>query len=89
MRKLFLSMLLSCFLVMNMNVLHAKENTQDAIAATLKSKDVIVMNRDTKEILFAKNIKKRIYPASMTKIMTAIVVIENTKHFDKDRKSVV
>ena len=67
MRKLFLSMLLSCFLVMNMNVLHAKENTQDAIAATLKSKDVIVMNRDTKEILFAKNIKKRIYPASMTK----------------------
>ena len=83
MRKLFLSMLLSCFLVMNMNVLHAKENTQDAIAATLKSKDVIVMNRDTKEILFAKNIKKRIYPASMTKIMTTIVVIENTKHFDK------
>lgn len=33
-------------------------------------------NLDTKEILYAKNIHDRLYPASTTKIMTALVALE-------------
>lgn len=37
----------------------------------------IVIDRDTDQILDEKNADEKIYPASMTKMMTAILVIEN------------
>ncbi len=37
----------------------------------------ILVNADTNEVLFSKNANAKLYPASMTKIMTAIVAIEN------------
>ena len=37
---------------------------------------VIMVNNDTKECLAAYNVHKRIYPASMTKLMTGIVVCD-------------
>ena len=42
---------------------------QDALAACF-------FNLDTKEILYAKNIHGRMYPASTTKIMTALLLLE-------------
>ena len=42
----------------------------DALAACF-------FNLDTKEILYAKNIHTRVYPASTTKIMTALVALEH------------
>ena len=58
------------------------DNTQD-ISETLHCKNAIVIDRNTKQVLYEKNSRRKIAPASMTKIMTAIVVIENTKNFDK------
>nr|MCR5673762.1 D-alanyl-D-alanine carboxypeptidase [Lachnospiraceae bacterium] len=37
----------------------------------------ILMDVDTKTILYAKNINERLYPASTTKMMTALLVVEN------------
>ena len=37
----------------------------------------IVMDADTGTVLYGKNIHTAYYPASITKIMTALVVIEN------------
>ncbi len=39
---------------------------------------------DTGDILYSKNADKRLYPASLTKIMTALMVLENTEHLEKE-----
>lgn len=43
----------------------------------LYSKSAIVMDLDTKEVLLEKNRGERIYPASMTKVMTALLAVED------------
>lgn len=88
MKKIFLCLLISCLSFLSITRVEGKVVQKNDLLASLKSKEVILMNRDTKEILLAKNINKRIYPASMTKIMTAIIVIENTKHFDKEVEAI-
>lgn len=42
----------------------------------LKSKGAVLLDSDTGAVLFAKNADKRMYPASLTKIATAIYAIE-------------
>lgn len=49
------------------------ENEIDGITAP----NVILMQTDTGKILYEKNIDEKIYPASITKLMTAILVVEN------------
>lgn len=48
----------------------------------IKSKEAIVVNKDTGKIIIGRDIEKRIHPASMTKVMTAIIGIENTKNLN-------
>ncbi len=43
----------------------------------LVSEAAILLDRDSGRILFEQNADKRLYPASTTKIMTAILVLEN------------
>ncbi len=40
----------------------------------------ILVSLDTGEVLFEKNIDKKVYPASITKIMTAIIILESEKY---------
>lgn len=47
------------------------------------SESGIVMDMDTGAILYAKNIDDQHYPASITKILTALVALENTNLTDK------
>lgn len=44
---------------------------------TLQSKAAVMINLDTGETVFEKNSDKKMYPASLTKIVTAIVVLDN------------
>ncbi len=41
------------------------------------SEGAAVFSLSTEEVLYAKNVHERLYPASITKIMTALVAIEN------------
>lgn len=50
---------------------------QKAIAQEIRSRSVVVMEASTGKIIYAKNPNLRCMPASTTKLMTAIVVIEN------------
>lgn len=45
----------------------------------LVSEAALVMEADTGEILYEKNAREKMYPASVTKIATAIYAIENGK----------
>jgi len=51
----------------------------------ITAKAGMLVSLDTNEILFEKNIDKKIYPASITKIMTAILMLESEK-YDPDAK---
>lgn len=50
----------------------------------IDSLDYYLVNLNDQRVILDKNSDKKIYPASMTKIMTAIIVIENTTNFDKN-----
>lgn len=58
----------------------------EVFAATKKpeisAEGAILIDADTGEILYEKNADKRYYPASITKIMTALLVIENANFDD-------
>lgn len=43
------------------------------------SQSAILMDADTGQILYEKNMDRRMYPASITKIMTALLAVENCK----------
>ena len=43
----------------------------------------VIMDYDSGKILWEKNYNKRLYPASTTKMLTAIVAIENIKNFNE------
>ncbi|MDO5441411.1 MAG: D-alanyl-D-alanine carboxypeptidase family protein [Bacillota bacterium] len=46
-------------------------------APDVAAEAALLMNMETGEVLFEKNAKERMYPASMTKMLTAILVLEN------------
>ena len=50
---------------------------------TVYSEGVYMVNLDTGITVYAKNENRRFYPASITKIMTAVIVIENCPGLDE------
>ena len=48
----------------------------------LKSKTAVLMDLNTGQVLYSKDMKARIYPASTTKILTALVVLENSRPYE-------
>ena len=55
----------------------------DSPKLDLASEAAIIMERSTGKILYEKNAKAVLYPASTTKILTAIIAIENCNLSDK------
>lgn len=48
----------------------------------INSQSAYMVNRDNGEVVYEKNKDQKLYPASLTKIMTAIVAIENVPDLD-------
>lgn len=49
----------------------------------VEAEAAVLIDVDTEAILYSKNADKQLYPASITKIMTALVACENLKRKDK------
>ncbi|MBQ8786671.1 MAG: hypothetical protein IJZ61_03450, partial [Oscillospiraceae bacterium] len=49
---------------------------------TVASEAAVLINLDKDVIVYEKNPTKKMYPASLTKIMTAIVVLDHVKDLD-------
>lgn len=58
----------------------------EAPAPSIKSEAAIVLEQSTGKILYEKNTHAKMYPASLTKNMTALLAIEN---MDPDQKAVI
>ena len=73
-QKQWFTLFLSLILMLSLSPITAKaEIAQPSIAAEA----AILMDADTKTVLYAKNADQLHYPASITKLMTALLAIEN------------
>ena len=50
----------------------------------VKSKASVVMNANGKALLYDKEANKKMYPASTTKVLTALIVLENVENLDEE-----
>ena len=93
-KKIILVTLILNLLIINSSILYADDEIEEMIIEDLEqviqtasetenkpkinSRYALVMDRNSKAILYGKNEKTKTKMASTTKIMTAIIVIENT-----------
>ena len=84
----FFSLFFCCvlFLQLTAPALAAQDDVGDwEIAA----KAALLIDPDTEEILYARNIHERLYPASLTKIMTCLLVLEAIDNGALSRETVL
>ncbi|PRR78856.1 D-alanyl-D-alanine carboxypeptidase DacF precursor [Clostridium liquoris] len=89
MKKKRISLILAIFIVLSLctSVFAAEENKPD-----IYGKAAVTMDMNTGEIIYAKSIDNKMYPASTTKLLTALLLAENKQKEDllkytKDAKS--
>ncbi len=54
----------------------------------VSAEGVYLVNVDTNRVIYAKNEEKRLYPASLTKLMTCLLLYENTTDLDAETVTV-
>ena len=54
------------------------------IDAEIEAEGAILIDADSGAVLYAKNPHEKYYPASITKILTALIVIENVENLDEN-----
>ncbi|MDQ0213756.1 D-alanyl-D-alanine carboxypeptidase (penicillin-binding protein 5/6) [Oikeobacillus pervagus] len=88
----FMAMVVTFFFLTPLTHAEEKQSEQKSVELADKAKSAILMERDTGAILYDKNSDERLAPASMTKIMTMILIMEaiqkgNIKWDEKVRTS--
>lgn len=73
-QKIFVSLIILVIFLLNFSFVFSSYEEP-----TLVSEAAFLMDNKTKKILYDKNSEKKMYPASTTKIVTAILTLENCK----------
>ncbi len=73
------SIIFICFLIILSVFCPITASAYELTGIDLTAKAGMLISMDTEEILFEKNIDQKVYPASITKIMTAVLMIESEK----------
>ncbi len=76
-----LCLLLSLFLCL-VQALPARAADWPTLSATIEAEGAILIDADSGAVLYGKNEHTAYYPASITKVLTAIVVLENVTQLD-------
>ena len=76
-KKFLITIFILFFIFFNISFVQAVDTT-DNDKLSLVSSSAILMDSKTNKVLYSKNADKKMYPASTTKILTAILVLENT-----------
>lgn len=85
MKKTVFSLFLTVIILINcLPGAHAFKPTNFDISAEA----ALLVSLDTGNILYSKNADEKMYPASLTKIMTCVLIIENTTDFDNENITV-
>ena len=81
-RKLLLILLITIFISILYIIYPSSVNAQEA-NFTIYSSGAVLLESSTGKMLYGKNENEKLYPASTTKILTAILAIENCNLSDK------
>ena len=77
-RKFLLTILLSFNILANIiTPVYAEPETETPIAPAPHAEAAILMDMKSGKVLYSKNENEKMYPASITKIMTAILTLES------------
>jgi D-alanyl-D-alanine carboxypeptidase (penicillin-binding protein 5/6) len=61
---------------------NASAYTAQLTPPKVKARGAVVIDRDTGDVLYARNANKRLHPASLTKVMTALLVLGHVRNLD-------
>lgn len=75
-KKVFCALLIICLIFTPVLTVSAYEPTGIEISANA----AMLVSMDTDEVLYEKNANTRVYPASITKIMTTLLILESDKY---------
>ena len=79
--KIFLSLILSLNIIFsNFISVNAQENI--SVMPKIYGEAYVVIDGETNEVILGKNVNEKMYPASVTKLITAILLAENKKPND-------
>lgn len=86
MKKIIVTLMLVFIVLANSNIVFAVDEVQNTQTVpsfpSISAKSFIVQDNKTDKILYSKNETEKMYPASTTKILTALIVLENCKQED-------
>ena len=85
MLKRFFSFLFSAFLIFSLVFCPVTVKAYEVTGFDITAKAGMLVSLDTGEILYSNNIDQKLYPASITKIMTVTLMLESDK-YDPDGK---
>lgn len=79
--RFFSILLISIFFITNLFVVNVQADESDELGLPefpeIESEYVVLMDADSKEVLYSSNEHMRCYPASTTKLLTALLTLEN------------
>lgn len=76
MKRIFLSIVAILFIFSAISPSFAVHAAEEKVKLAEQSKSAVLLERDTGAVLFDKNSHKPLPPASMTKIMTMLLIME-------------
>ncbi|MEQ6376256.1 D-alanyl-D-alanine carboxypeptidase family protein [Bacillaceae bacterium S4-13-58] len=76
MKKLSILLVVLMFFSMTPQTIFGEESKDSGVGLAKKARSAILIERDTGEVLFKKNADEELPPASMTKIMTLLLIME-------------
>ncbi|WAG59113.1 D-alanyl-D-alanine carboxypeptidase [Clostridium estertheticum] len=82
-KRFFILIVLFLVSSMSLNVFAATGSESTTNVPTIYGKAAITVDVATGEIIYAKDVDKQMYPASMTKLITALLLAENRVKTDK------
>lgn len=80
MRKRIFCIIFSLLIIFSVAVVPVSAYTPTGFEVSAEG--ALLMSLDTGEVIYSKNTDKKLYPASLTKLMTAVVLYENTPDLD-------
>ncbi len=83
-KKIF-SYIFAVFLIISVVLSSVSVSAYEITSFEITAKAGALISLDTGEVLFEKNMDKKMYPASITKIMSAILVLESDKFNPKQK----
>ena len=78
-----------CLIVLTSLLAPARAAKDDTGDLEVEAKAALLIDPDTEELLYAHNLHERLYPASLTKIMTCLLVLESLDRGEIARDTVL